>query len=313
MARRRLALALGSGSARGLAHIGVLKVLDREGIRVDAISGTSIGALVGGAYAAGVSPSEMERIANSVEMEDLIRLADIARPTTALVNGKRIEEFIRGVVGNQTFDDIGIPFCCVAVDITAESAVILREGDLASAIRASISTPVIFSPVERNGRILVDGAVLTPVPVDAARKLGADLVIAVTNLGLPASGVPSFSNSLEVAPVQTVRASDDGVANMVYSRVFNGVMDRLRSPSVVQLAFGSIDLMQRGLSERELATADLVIAPQVDGAAYYSFLEADRVMKAGEAAAEAALPHINHLIEADDVRCLSQTEVPAKA
>ncbi|PKQ38451.1 MAG: hypothetical protein CVT59_04325 [Actinobacteria bacterium HGW-Actinobacteria-1] len=294
---KRLGLALGSGSARGLAHIGVLKVFEREGLPIDAIAGTSIGALIGGAYAVGVTPAEMERLAISVDFKHLVSLADVARPTTALVNGRHVEEFIRDVVDSQTFADVRIPFCCIAADVRAEREVVLRSGDLATAIRASVSTPVIFAPVERDDRLLVDGAVLNPVPVDAVRAMGVDTVVAVTNLGLPAGRVPSVSNDMQDPSIATGHACDRGFADVVYSRVFTGVMDRLRSPSVYQLASGSIDLMQRGLSEQQLSTADLIIAPQVDGAAYYSFFEADRIIRAGVAAAEAALPQIEALLE----------------
>lgn len=300
--RLGLGLALGSGSARGLAHIGVLKVFEREGLRIDTIAGTSIGALIGGAYAAGVTPAEMERLAISVDFKVLVSLADVARPTTALVNGQRVEEFIRDVVDDQTFADVRIPFSCVAVDVNGERQAVLSEGDLASAIRASLSTPVIFAPVLRDGMLLVDGAVLNPVPVDVVRADGADRVIAVTNLGLPIGKTPHFSNDVDAEGIETGRIEDKGFANVIYSRVFTGVMDRLRSPSIYQLAVGSVDLMQRGLSESQLAKADLVIAPQIDGAAYYSFYEADRIITAGARAAEAAMPSIEVLVSEPSYR-----------
>lgn len=294
----RLGLALGSGSARGLAQIGVLKVLDRAGIQVGAIAGTSIGALIGGAYAAGVSPLEMEELALSVDMKRLVSLADIARPTTALVNGTRVGEFIRDLVGGMSFADLSIPFECVAVDVTDGQAVVLREGDLASAIRASVSTPVIFAPVERAGRLLVDGAVLNPVPVDVAWDMGADTVVAVTNLGIPRSAVLTFSNDLPEGAIEVGRVKRAGLPEIVYSRVFAAVMDTLRSPSVFQLASGSIDLMQRELSEARLGVADLVIAPRIDDVAYYSFYEAEKMIAAGEKAAEAAVDDIRALVSA---------------
>lgn len=294
----RLGLALGSGSARGLAQIGVLKVLDRVGIEVGAIAGTSIGALIGGAYAAGVSPLEMEKLALSVNVKRLVSLADIARPTTAIVNGARVGEFIRDLVGGVSFADLVIPFECVAVDVTDGQAVVLREGDLASAIRASLSTPVIFAPVERAGRLLVDGAVLNPVPVDVAWDMGADTVIAVTNLGIPRSAVLTFSNDLPEGAIEVGRVKRTGLPEIVYSRVFAAVMDTLRSPSVFQLATGSIDLMQRELSESRLAAADLVIAPRIDDVAYYSFYEAEKMIAAGEKAAEAAVDDIRALVTA---------------
>jgi NTE family protein len=298
----RLGLALGSGSARGLAQIGVLKVLDRAGIEVGAIAGTSIGALVGGAYAAGVSPSEMEELALSVDMKRLVSLADIARPTTAFVNGARVGEFIHDLVGGKTFADLGIPFECVAVDVTNGQSVVLRERDLASAIRASVSTPVIFAPVERDGRLLVDGAVLNPVPVDVAWDMGADTVVAVTNLGIPRSAVLTFSNDLPEGAIEVGWVKRAGLPEIVYSRVLAAVMDTLRSPSVFQLASGSIDLMQRELSEAQLGAADLVIAPRIDDVAYYSFYEAEKMIAAGEKAAETAV---------DDIRALMAARTPS--
>lgn len=296
MTGTRLGLALGSGSARGLAHIGVLKVLDREGLKVDMIAGTSIGALIGGAYAVGVTPQEMEELALSIDVRRLVSLADIARPTTALVNGRRVEEFIRQVVGSGTFADTRMPFACVAVDVPGGQEVVLKSGDLAGAIRASLSTPVVFAPVKRDGRLLVDGAVLNSVPVDVARGMGADVVVAVTNLGVPRSAGPIFSNGVSGDAIETGKLKSPGFTEIVYSRVLAGVMDRLRAPSVFQLATGSVDLMQRELSEPRLRAADLVIAPLIDGAAYYSFYEADRMIAVGERAAETAIDEITSLM-----------------
>jgi len=296
MSGERLGLALGSGSARGLAHIGVLKVLDREHLPIRMIAGTSIGALIGGAYAVGVTPQEMEEIALSVDIRQLVSLVDIARPTTALVNGRHVEEFIRSVVDDKTFADTRIPFECVAADVANEQEVVLREGDLASAIRASLSTPVIFAPVERDGRMLVDGAVLNPVPVDVARDMGADVVVAITNLGIPRSRIPVYSNNRDEESIEIGQIKDKGFTEVVYSRAIALVMDRLRSPSVYQLAAGSIDLMQRELSESRLRAADLVIAPLIDGTAYYSFYEAERIIAMGEKTAETAVSEIKSLI-----------------
>jgi NTE family protein len=296
-----VALVLGSGSARGLAHIGVLKVFEREGLPIDLIAGTSIGALVGGAYAAGISAKEIEAIALSTNIGKLVSLIDIARPTTAMVNGRKVEAFIRNVVGDATFADTRIPFACVAVDVANEREIVLREGDLASAIRASISTPVIFAPVERDGRLLVDGGVLNSVPVDVAKDMGADTVVAVTTLGVPRCRVPIYFNGPydESAAAGTIVST--GFAEIVYSRAISLVMDRLRSPSVFRLAAGSLDLMQRELSETRLKDADLVIAPLIDGAAYYSFYEAERMIAAGEEAAEAAVADIRTLLAARQV------------
>jgi NTE family protein len=296
MSGERLGLALGSGSARGLAHIGVLKVLDRERLPIHMIAGTSIGALIGGAYAVGMTPQEMEEVALSIDIKRLVSLVDIARPSTALVNGRRVEKFIRDFLGGKTFADTRMPFECVAVDVTNGQEVVLREGDLASAIRASLSTPVIFAPVERDGRLLVDGAVLNPIPVDVAKNMRADVVVAITNLGVPRSRMPVYSNDDQKVEVSEVKGR--GFPDIVYSRALDAVMSKLRSPSVYQLAASSVDLMQRELSESRLRTADLVIAPLIDDVYYYNFYEAAKMISMGEKAAEMAVKEIENLLAA---------------
>jgi NTE family protein len=120
-------------------------------------AGTSIGAFIGGAYAVGVMPEEMEQIALSADVRRMVSLVDIARPTTALLNGRKVEAFIREIVGDKTFADTKLPFACVAIDVASVREVVVRDGDLAT--RASISTPVVFAPVIRGERILVDDGV----------------------------------------------------------------------------------------------------------------------------------------------------------
>ncbi len=274
-----LGLALGSGGARGLAHIGVLKVFERERLPIHMIAGTSIGAVIGGAYAIGRTPQEIEAVALSTNTRRLVSLLDIARPTTALVNGFKVKEFIREIVEGKSFADTRIPFECVTVDVVDGKEIVLRDGDLASAIRASISIPVVFAPVQQDGQLLVDGAILNPVPVDVARHMGADVVIAVTPLGIPRYGMPVYCNDTGEDSIET------------------GTI----SPSVIQLAVSSVDLMQRELSEPRLKAADLVIAPRIDGPAYSSFYEPNRIIAAGEEATEAALGEIRELLAARQI------------
>ncbi len=304
MSAERLGLALGSGSARGLAHIGVLKVLERECLPIDLIAGTSIGALIGGAYALGMTAGEIEAVALETDIARLVSLVDIARPTRALVNGRKIERFIRDFAGAMTFDDTMMPFACVAVDMTSGREVVLREGSLTSAIRASISTPVVFEPVERNGQLLVDGAVLNSVPVDVAREMGADVVIAVTNHGVPSSPVPVYCNDQSREKADGDRPARSFAASMP-SRAASLVRDRLRAPSVYQHAACSLDLMVRELAEPRLSSADLVIAPRIDGIASYSFHEAERIIAAGEHAADAAVDEVRRFMA---LRTLSPEE-----
>lgn len=291
MSGHALALVLGSGGARGFAHIGVLKVCEREGLPVDLIVGTSIGALIGGAYASGMTAGEMEEVALSMRMWRLLSLADPGHSSAALMDGSRVEKLVRKLVGDRTFADTRVSFACVAVDMAAEQQVVLREGDLASAIRASISTPIIFAPVNRDGRLLVDGAVLNPMPVDVARELGARAVVAVTNLGTP-------RGRLAVYAAADAGGSEPRTARLprrAYTRAATMIRSRCSAPPVYKLACRSVELMQRELSVARLEEADLVIAPQRSGTSFYDFHEAKKMIDMGERAAEAALSHLERL------------------
>lgn len=179
MPARRVGLALGSGGARGWAHIGVIRALEEAGVKVECAAGASMGAIVGAAFAAG-RLDELEVAARRVDWKEVIyRFFELTLPRSGLVDGRKIVKFLRHVVGPYAIEELKFPFACVATDVETGEEVILREGDLLEAIRASISIPGIFTPVRRQGRLLVDGGVVNPVPVNVARSLGADFIIAV--------------------------------------------------------------------------------------------------------------------------------------
>lgn len=178
MTRRKIGLALSGGGARGFAHVGVVKVLAENNIPIDMIAGTSIGSVVGGALAAGMSAKEVEAMAHS------IRWRDLTRPSfspIALLSNEPMGKFIHRKFPVHRFEDLKIPFAAVAVDLREPECVVLKErGDLVHAIRASCAVPAVFAPVrEDSGRILVDGGVMAPLPIDAVKEMGADVVIAV--------------------------------------------------------------------------------------------------------------------------------------
>ena len=175
----KIGYALGGGGARGLSHIGVLKVLDENGIFPDIIAGTSIGAMVGALYAGGYKPSEIERLVLELDWKKLIRLADMTLPLSGLLQGKRIVSLLRSILGDLTFPQLRYAFACVATDIINGEQVVLRNGSLIDAVRASISIPGIFTPVAIKGRYLVDGSLINVVPVNVCREMGAGYVIGV--------------------------------------------------------------------------------------------------------------------------------------
>jgi NTE family protein len=212
--RPKIGLVLGGGGARGVAHAGVLKVLEENRIPIDYIAGTSMGAIVGGLYAAGYSPAEIETICKDLDWDALLtdrppekylpfrdkgetrrlmkikfgwKKGKLSLPQGLIAGqnlGFKLKELFLHVSNVDSFDKLNIPFRCVSTDITTGEEVVFKDGDLAEAVRASMAVPGAFAPVVKDGRILVDGMVVKNVPVDVAQKLGADVIIAV-NVGVP--------------------------------------------------------------------------------------------------------------------------------
>lgn len=174
--KKKVMLVLGGGSARGVAHIGVLKVLDREKIPIDMIVGTSMGALIGAAYSVGVSIAEMEEKASKFSVNKLL---DPTIPSMGLLAGDRLEKTIRSLIDDMTFEDCKIGLAIVTTDIETGQEIIHRNGDMPRIVRASCSWPGIFNPVRIDGRLLCDGGIKNSVPTRIAKALDAEYMIAV--------------------------------------------------------------------------------------------------------------------------------------
>lgn len=284
----RIGLVLGGGGARGAAHIGVLKVLERERIPIHAIAGTSIGSIVGGLYAAGYSPDEIEQAIGSIDWLDIfhdgtarrdrpmrqketdigmvanleVGLADghLTFPTT-LVRGQKLGLWLRRMFlgrGNvESFDDLPIPFRCVATDIGEVKPVVFQSGDLALAVRASMAVPGAFAPVKHDGRVLVDGGIVNNLPIDVARQMGVDRVI-VVDVGQPLAPADSVNSGLQI---------------------------------LVQMVSGMMrDRSQQSLSR--MASGDVLLRPALGSLTSASFQEAIQGVGAGEQAALAAVEQL---------------------
>ena len=174
--KRKVTLVLGGGSARGVAHIGVLKVLEREKIPIDSIVGTSMGALIGAGYSTGVPVNTIEEIAYNFSASKLL---DPTMPTMGLLAGDKLEAVIKEFLKSPTFDGCKIPLSVVTTDIETAEQVVYQKGDIVKIIRASCSWPGIFNPVRLDGRLLVDGGIKNSVPIRIAKAQGADYIIAV--------------------------------------------------------------------------------------------------------------------------------------
>ncbi|MBD3425991.1 MAG: hypothetical protein GF409_02020 [Candidatus Omnitrophica bacterium] len=207
----KVAMVLGGGSARGLCNIGVLKVMEkyfgRDKMPFDIIVGTSIGSLIGAAYALGVTPKEMEE--KSLKFS-LVKLVDIGMHPTGLIKGDRLEEIIRSVIGNRGFEDMKYPFALTTTDIETGEELTHTSGNLIKLIRASCSWPAIFSSVKIEGRLLADGGVRNSIPTKAARNMGANFLIAVN----PGFAVKNQKiNSLMQVTVQMVQIMGEELNN----------------------------------------------------------------------------------------------------
>ena len=174
--RPLVGLALGGGMARGCAHIGVLRELEKHDIPIDLIAGTSVGSLIGGAYAAGLSPDQIEKMALTISWNDLGR---VTISKLGFYNSERTEEYVRKHFPVTEFEKARLPFGAVATDIQTGKMVIFTEGSLPLAIRASCAMPIFYTPVVVNGRMMVDGGLVGHIPASVARLMGADLVIAI--------------------------------------------------------------------------------------------------------------------------------------
>jgi NTE family protein len=185
----KIGYALGGGGARGLAHIGVLKVLEEHGIRPDIVAGTSMGSIVGALYSGGLTPGEIEKLALGLDWKKLVNLVDVTLPISGLLKGNRVVSLLRSIMGDMTFSQLKCDFASVATNIINGEQVVLRDGSLIEAIRASISIPGIFTPVAVEGRYLVDGGLINTVPVSVCRDMGAEYVIGVNVIPRPGQAI----------------------------------------------------------------------------------------------------------------------------
>jgi NTE family protein len=293
LTHRSVGLALGSGAAWGLAHIGVLDVLEREGIPIDAVAGASVGAIVGAHYAVGFSPARLAEIATSVRnipafiriLPQLLYLAvdfNVRRP--GLFAGDHFQRVLDslGPIEGRTFADLEIPFRAVATDITTGARVELVDGDLCMAMRASFSAPWIFSPFQIGEHILIDGGMSDPVPAETARSMGADLVIGV-NVVPPV--FPQAQNPLEVA----LRA-----LNRINPLAFS---TGTRLPNSFDVVVRTLQIMQHELGNNRAAEADLLVSPDLRDYWVLEFWRAASLIDRGRRAAEAELPAIREKLE----------------
>lgn len=246
----RIGLALGGGAAKGFAHIGVIKMLEANGIRPEFVAGTSAGSVVGALYASGMDPFQLQQRAVALD-ESSIR--DVSLFSGGLIKGQKLQDYVNDQVRQKPIEAMKIPFAAVATQLETGVRAVFTRGNTGQAVRASSSIPGVFEPVAIGRFTYVDGGIVSPVPVDAARQLGADLVIAV-DISSKASG-----------------KTPDGMLGIVNQ---------------------SISIMGQKLGAQELARAEVVIRPRVANIGPAEFEQRNQAILEGEKAALAAMPQI---------------------
>lgn len=250
---KRIGLALSGGAALGAAHIGVLEVLEENGIRPYCVAGTSAGSAVGVVYCAGMSLERIKELAMDLEWGKLGR---VVLPRRGFFDGSRLEEYLIELIGDLTFEELTIPFAATAADILRDELIILSEGRVAPAVRASCALPGVFTPVEYGGRLLVDGGVINNLPVSAVREMGAEYVIAVDLSSPPAA-------------------------------------DRKFPTTLLEMWFLSVATLIRN-THREASLADLVIRPDVGEFSWIDLPNVPTFIGRGRQATEEMIPRILH-------------------
>lgn len=264
-------IALGSGAARGIAHIGVLKALSEANISIDLISGTSMGAVVGACFAKEGDISEIERTALRTDWRQVARLLDpsLNALKKGLINGKRIEKLLHSLLGDIEFKDLAIPLYIVATDVKTGKEVIIHEGRVVSAVRASISIPGIFVPVVRDNICLVDGGTINPVPIDILKQKKTKITIAVNVLVNP-------EKRRLITPLSEYDTS--------------GI------PNIFDTLIQSLQIMECEIINKKILDADIIISPDVGHIQPFDFNKSKEAIKIGYQSAQKEIKHLQELI-----------------
>lgn len=291
----KVGLALGSGAARGWAHIGVILELTEVGVVPDIVCGCSIGAFVGAVYADG-DIEKLETWVSTLAWKDVVSLLDVSL-TSGLIKGEKLIQFFERHFVDRDFKDLGLPFAVVATDLATGRERWLREGSVAYAVRASIALPGLFTPVAHDDGFLVDGGLVNPVPVSVCRALGADMVIAV-DLG---SDVVGSALKLPAADEE----SETGWTRRMLSRFGMGQngAEAVRLPSLVSVLTTSIHIMQVRIARSRLAgePADVLVTPRLAQLGLMDYHRGMEAIAEGRAAVRRMLPALEAALGAGGV------------
>src|SRR5665648_838080 len=315
----KIGLALGGGSARGLAHVGVILAREAYNIPIDIIAGTSIGSVIGGLYASGATIEQLEEVALSIKKSKTLFMIDPVFPHSGLISGDRIEKMLNQfALEDKTFDDLKIPFAAVATEIESGAEVILNQGKVIDAVRASISIPGIFTPVNYENYYLVDGGVVNPVPVDVVKMMGADIIIAVSLAKIsPYTAVMMIDKETghlkEVENLEDLRINKgenpkfkdtEGIIPLAeeekgfLKQKIENVKSKFEGPNLIEIISQSNDIMESKITDQSLEGADVLIVPfGIKEMKFFDFDEAEMLIKGGIMATLINIPEIKRAIK----------------
>lgn len=296
--QNKITLALGGGVALGWAHIGVLKALEKAGIEIAAIAGTSIGALVGGAYLAG-HLTDLEEFARSTNKLKILQFLDLQIHGQGLLGGETVVKELNKYLGGLSIEDLSAPYAAIAADLIKGKEIVSLKGPLVDAIRASISLPGLFTPVQQGGQFLVDGGMVNPLPVSAARKLSSCPVVAIDVTGdyfgrAESLGIKPWDKT-NLLPAKSVGANRTfSMFSTLSNRLFKRKSD---GPNLIATATASYALLVREMTQAQLkvSPADLHIVPKIGHVSMIEFDRADELIEAGEMIIEEKLTQIRSI------------------
>ena len=291
--KTKIGIALGGGAARGWAHIGVMNALAEMGIKPDIIAGTSIGALVGSAYA-NRQEKELEAWVRTLTWKEIVGFLDVSVVPGGLIEGDKLIEFARSRAPDTDIESLPTPFGAVATELSSGREVWMREGNLLDAVRASISLPGLFKPVRRDGAWLIDGGLVNPVPVSLCRAMGADVVIAVNlNAGVVGTHRHIRAPRKEEAPKEAANVWDR-ISDSFKQKLNEHKKELLKqilgenhdSPGSYEVLAGSINIMQERITRSRLAgdPPDVLLEPKLTHIGLMDFDRAEEAIEVGHAA-----------------------------
>lgn len=310
MARPRIGLALGSGSARGWSHIGVIEALQKAGIIPDIVCGTSFGAIVGAAFVTN-QLAALKTFAEALTWREIVNLLDVGISGGGLINGKQIVELLHTLNIDTTIEKCATPFAAIATDLETGREIWLREGPIDQAVRASIALPGIISPARNGDRWLVDGGLVNPVPVSACRALGADVVIAVDLNGdiigrrfkIEATR-PRFGGLTAMSPEFLNRLIDQipaGIRSQASVIALKLLESAPTSPGYFDVLANSINIMQDQITRSRLAgePPHVMLIPRLAHIGLMEFHRASEAIAEGHACVEQAMPTLRRYVKDD--------------